>query len=99
MAIVRIPDENRTLREVVETLAPIDRTPCSPGEREAADWLAERMRKIDGVDVTLEDESSWGCSLPTFSGSRCSERSRSRQVGASVCSGAAWATTRAQVKP
>jgi len=32
------------LREVVETLAPIDRTPCSPGEREAADWLAARPR-------------------------------------------------------
>ena len=44
-----------TLREVVQTLAPIDRTPCSPGERAAADWLAARMERIAGVEVALED--------------------------------------------
>ena len=33
------------LREVVETLAPLDRTPCSPGEREAAEWLAARTAR------------------------------------------------------
>lgn len=59
------PTLEPTLREVVETLAPIDRTPCSPGEREAADWLAARMRKIDGVEVALEDEPSWGTFPPT----------------------------------
>ena len=32
-----------TLREVVEALAPIERAPCSPGEREAAEWLAEQI--------------------------------------------------------
>lgn len=53
------------LREVVETLAPIDRTPCSPGEREAAEWLAARMRAIPGVEVALEDEHSWGTFPPT----------------------------------
>src|SRR5665213_3874050 len=53
------------LREVVETLAPIDRTPCSAGEREAADWLAKRLRSVDGVKVTLEDEPSWGIFPPT----------------------------------
>jgi hypothetical protein len=53
------------LREVVETLAPIDRTPCSPGEREAADWLSARLERVSGVDVTLEDESSWGTFPPT----------------------------------
>jgi hypothetical protein len=57
-----------TLREVVETLAPIDRTPCSPGERQAADWLAARLRGIAGVDVTLEDEPSWGTFPPTATG-------------------------------
>lgn len=57
-----------TLREVVETLAPIDRTPCSPGERQAADWLAARMEKVSGVDVTLEDEPSWGTFPPTATG-------------------------------
>ena len=32
-----------TLREVVEALAPLERRPGSAGEREAADWLAERL--------------------------------------------------------
>lgn len=53
-----------TLREVVEALAPIDRTPCSPGEREAARWLARRLGAIDGVSVALEDEPSWGTFPP-----------------------------------
>jgi hypothetical protein len=56
---------DEVLREVVETLAPIDRTPCSPGEREAAFWLAARLDRIPGVDVTLEDEFSWGTFPPT----------------------------------
>jgi len=34
----------RTLREVCEQLAPIDKTACSPGEREAAEWIAARLR-------------------------------------------------------
>ncbi|MBA3809797.1 MAG: hypothetical protein H0X28_15600, partial [Solirubrobacterales bacterium] len=53
------------LREVVERLAPLERTPCSPGEREAADWLAARMRTVAGVEVALEDEPSWGTFPPT----------------------------------
>jgi hypothetical protein len=53
------------LHEVVETLAPIDRTPCSRGEREAAEWLAARLRVLDGVEVALEDEPSWGTFPPT----------------------------------
>ncbi len=57
-----------TLREVVERLAPIDRTPCSAGEREAAVWLAERLRAVDGVEVALEEEPSWGTFPPTASG-------------------------------
>lgn len=52
------------LREVVETLAPIERTPCSPGEREAAEWLAARLGAVEGVSVTLEDEPSWGTFPP-----------------------------------
>ncbi len=51
------------LREVVETLAPLDRTPCSPGEREAAAWLAERLR-ASGAAVSLEEETSWGTFQP-----------------------------------
>lgn len=53
------------LREVVETLAPLDRTPCSAGEREAAEWLAARLREVEGVSVVLEDETSWGTFPPT----------------------------------
>jgi Peptidase family M28 len=56
------------LREVVETLAPIDRTPCSAGEREAAQWLAARLQNVPGVDVALEDEPSWGTFPPTATG-------------------------------
>jgi hypothetical protein len=53
------------LHEVVETLAPLDRTPCSPGERRAAEWLAERLGAVEGVEVALEDEPSWGTFPPT----------------------------------
>jgi hypothetical protein len=55
----------RVVREVVERLAPLDRTPCSPGERAAAEWLSERLRSIAGVEVALEDEPSWGTFPPT----------------------------------
>jgi len=53
------------LREVIERLAPIDRTPCSAGEREAAEWLARRLRAVSGFEVELEDEPSWGTFPPT----------------------------------
>jgi Peptidase family M28 len=58
----------RTLREVVETLAPLDRPPCSPGERAAAEWLHERMSSIAGIEAQLEDEPSWGTFPPTATG-------------------------------
>jgi hypothetical protein len=65
----RTDDEQATLqatqRAVVERLAPLDRTPCSPGEREAAEWLAARLAAVDGVEVALEDEPSWGTFPPT----------------------------------
>jgi hypothetical protein len=57
-----------TLREVVDTLAPLERSPCSPGERQAAVWLAERLRGVDGVETALEDEPSWGIFQPTLTG-------------------------------
>jgi hypothetical protein len=56
------------LREVVETLAPLDRTPCSDGERQAAEWLAGRLREVPGVEVALEEEHSWGTFPPTSTG-------------------------------
>lgn len=49
-----------TLREVVYTLAAIERAPCSEGERQAAGWLGERLRSAGIEDVALEDEPSWG---------------------------------------
>ncbi len=57
----------QTLREVAETLAPLDRTPCSPGERQAAEWLAERFAAA-GAPARLEDEPSWGTFPPTATG-------------------------------
>jgi Peptidase family M28 len=57
-----------TLREVVEALAPIERSPCSPGERQAAAWLAERLGAVEGVEAALEDEPSWGIFQPTLTG-------------------------------
>jgi hypothetical protein len=56
----------RTLREVCEHLAPIDTTPCSPGEREAAAWIADRLRAAGLADVKLEEEPSWGQFPPTL---------------------------------
>jgi Peptidase family M28 len=55
-------------REVVEALAPLERTPCSDGEREAAQWLAARLAAVGGVEVALEDEPSWGTFPPTATG-------------------------------
>ena len=60
------PGIEATLREVVEALAPIERTPCSPGERQAAEWLLERMRAVGGVQAAIEDEPSWGIFQPTL---------------------------------
>jgi hypothetical protein len=55
------------LREVVEALAPIERRPCSPGEREAAERLAGRLRRA-GCDVALEEEAARGLYMPTLAG-------------------------------
>lgn len=56
------------LHGVVETLAELDRTPCSEGERAAAEWLAARLQAFDGVRVSLEEEDSWGTFPPTATG-------------------------------
>jgi Peptidase family M28 len=49
-----------TLREVTGTLAALERPPCSAGERDAAEWLARRLREAGVESVALEDEPSWG---------------------------------------
>ncbi|HEY2537443.1 MAG TPA: M28 family peptidase [Solirubrobacteraceae bacterium] len=61
----RVPEIEATLREVIETLAPLERPPCSPGERAAAEWLRGRLDAVAGVEVQLEDEPSWGTFPPT----------------------------------
>jgi hypothetical protein len=43
------------LRDVVERLAPLQRNPGSEGEREAAEWIAERLRAA-GADARIEAE-------------------------------------------
>jgi Peptidase family M28 len=88
----------QTLHEVVETLAPIERTPCSPGERAAAEWLAARLRAVSGVEVELEDEPSWGTFPPTATGlgltgvlaaavSLCGHRALGRLLAAATLAG------------
>jgi hypothetical protein len=44
-----------TLREVIEALAPIERRAGSSGEREAAEWIATRLRSA-GCEVEIEEE-------------------------------------------
>src|SRR3954451_3841107 len=63
LRIGRVPEA--TLREGVETLAAIERPPCSPGERRAAEWLAARFERAGCADVRLETEDAWGGYLPT----------------------------------
>jgi hypothetical protein len=53
-----------TLREVTATLAALERPPCSPGERAAAEWLARRLQTAGVESVRLEDEPSWGLFPP-----------------------------------
>jgi hypothetical protein len=47
--------DNATLREDVATLAAIERLPCSAGEREAAEWIAARLREA-GARVEIDEE-------------------------------------------
>lgn len=56
---------SETAREVIETLARLERPPCSPGEREAAEWIARRLEAA-GCDVALEEEDARGRYAPTI---------------------------------
>ncbi|HEX6388036.1 MAG TPA: hypothetical protein VFZ89_01270, partial [Solirubrobacteraceae bacterium] len=47
--------EEATLRAVVEALAPIERRAGSPGEREAAEWIAQRLQDVAG-NARVEEE-------------------------------------------
>jgi hypothetical protein len=48
-----------TLRADVEALAAIERPPCSPGERKAAEWIAAQMRET-GARVAVDEEPVHG---------------------------------------
>jgi hypothetical protein len=49
------PEDESTLREVVEALAPLERRAGSPGEREAAQWIANRLEQA-GCEVQVDEE-------------------------------------------
>ena len=49
------PTAEATLREVIEALAPIERRAGSPGEHQAARWLAERLTAA-GCRVQIDEE-------------------------------------------
>jgi hypothetical protein len=54
----RSAGRDAVLRETVETLAPIERPPCSKGERVAANWIAERLRRA-GCETRVEEERAY----------------------------------------
>lgn len=56
-----------TMREVVETLAPLKRRAGSSGEQEAARWLADRLARA-GCAVTIDDEQFLDGYAPLLSG-------------------------------
>ena len=56
-AAARTPEA--TLREVIETLAPIERPAGSEGERQAAAWIAERLTAA-GAPATVEEATFRG---------------------------------------
>jgi hypothetical protein len=47
------------LDETIRALAPLKRAPGSPGEQQAADWLADRFRAL-GCDVGVDQEKIHG---------------------------------------
>jgi Peptidase family M28 len=55
------------LRATVEHLATIDRPSASAGEREAAEWIAARLREL-GREARVEAERAVGSFCPTLGG-------------------------------
>src|SRR5436305_6727379 len=47
------------LRETVHALAAIDRGSATEGEREAAEWIAERLRQA-GLEPQIDEEQALG---------------------------------------
>lgn len=55
-AITAPSTELATLREVIETLAPIERSAGEPGEQQAAIWIVERLRAAGAHNARIEEE-------------------------------------------
>lgn len=54
--ITALPTELAAMREVVETLAPIEPAAGEPGEHKAAEWIVERLRTAGAQDARIEEE-------------------------------------------
>ena len=68
-ATVSLPEiSEEALREVVTHLAAMERPPCSPGERLAAEWIFDRLKSAGARDVRIEEEPAWGPFPPTVTG-------------------------------
>jgi Zn-dependent M28 family amino/carboxypeptidase len=55
-AFTALPTELATMREVVETLAPIERAAGEPGEKEAASWIIARLTAAGAQNARIEEE-------------------------------------------
>ncbi len=55
------------MSDVIEALAPMERRPCSAGERDAAELIAARLEGA-GCHVELEEERAYGLYMPTLAG-------------------------------
>ncbi|ORB98868.1 M28 family metallopeptidase [Mycobacterium kansasii] len=55
-AITALPTELATMREVIETLAPIERGAGDPGEQEAAVKIVEYLRAAGAQNARIEEE-------------------------------------------
>ena len=55
-AITALPTELAAMREVIETLAPIERAAGEPGELEAAKWIVERLSAAGAHNARIEEE-------------------------------------------
>ena len=63
-----VDEPTDTFHEVIETLATIERPPCSDGERAAARWIAERLEAAGCDEVVSDEEPARGTFPPTITG-------------------------------
>ena len=56
LAEIRARTDQGLLREVVEALAPLERLAGSEGERQAAEWIAERLERAGAQRVAVDSE-------------------------------------------